>query len=264
MRNLTIALLQQELAWEDPAANREQFGASIAGLDSDTDLVILPEMFTTGFSMNAEEVAEDGATSTLPWLQELASSHDVAITGSLAVREGGEVFNRLLFVTPDGQYQHYDKRHRFRMSGEDKHYGAGADKLIVQWRDWRICPMICYDLRFPVWTRNRPTDHTEAYDALIFVANWPAKRRQHWRQLLIARAIENQAYCIGLNRVGSDGNGLDYSGDSLVLAADGELLLDCEDQPGIFSATLDAQRMQTYRDKFPCHKDADEFRLEPE
>jgi predicted amidohydrolase len=258
MRDLKLALIQRELHWENPGDNRDQFSGDFAALDGDTDLVILPEMFTTGFSMATESTAEDDAATTLPWLQQQAQQYDVAICGSLAVREDGQVYNRLLFVTPDGKHPHYDKRHLFRMSGEDEHYAAGSDKLIVEWRDWRLCPMICYDLRFPVWTRN----HND-YDALIFVANWPAKRRIHWRQLLIARAIENQAYCVGLNRVGADDNGLTYSGDSLVLAADGELLLDCEDAAGVFYATLDNAAMEQYRSKFPCHKDADTFELNP-
>ncbi len=261
MQDLNVTLVQRELAWEDPAANREQIARDLATLDTNTDLVILPEMFTTGFSMAAEQVAENEAEVTLPCLRELAAEQNAAITGSLAVRDGEQVFNRLLFVTPDGQHQHYDKRHLFRMSGEDERYAAGRGKLIVEWRGWRICPMICYDLRFPVWSRNTGAGSPYAYDLLIYVANWPAKRRVHWRQLLIARAIENQSYCIGLNRVGTDGNGLDYSGDSLVLAADGELLLDCEDGSAVFSATLVRQTMDSYRAKFPCHKDADDFEL---
>jgi omega-amidase len=256
MQDLKVALIQRELHWEDPAANRQQFSQDLAALDPGTDLAILPEMFTTGFSMDAEKNAEPQASDTLPWMQEQARQNNVAICGSLAVRDGDGAFNRLLFVTPDGQVQQYDKRHLFSMSGEDQHYLAGTEKLIVQWQSWRICPMICYDLRFPVWTRNRGD-----YDLLLFVANWPSKRRAHWRQLLIARAIENQAYCIGLNRVGSDDNGLDYSGDSLALAADGEMLLDCADKSGIFTTTLSAERMQTYRRKFPCHQDADGFSM---
>jgi omega-amidase len=258
MRDLKVALIQRELHWEDPAANREAFARDLGELEAGTDLAVLPEMFTTGFSMAADKNAENLAADTLPWMQAQARQHKVAICGSLAVRDTGGIFNRLLFVTPDGTAAHYDKRHLFRMSGEDRHYAAGTDKLIVQWQGWRICPMICYDLRFPVWTRNR-----EDYDLLLFVANWPAKRRLHWRQLLIARAIENQAYCIGLNRVGSDENKLDYSGDSLALAADGELLLDCGDQSGVFTTTLGAAAMESYRSKFPCHKDADGFELLP-
>ena len=256
MRDLRVSLLQRELAWEDPTANRRAFEQDLAALAGNTDLVVLPEMFTTGFSMRPEIIAEPEAETTLPWLLEQAAAHDFAITGSLAVRSGDANYNRLLFVTPDGKVSCYDKRHLFRMSGEDEHYGAGTEKLIVNWRDWRICPLICYDLRFPVWSRNRGD-----YDLLIFVANWPAKRSFHWRQLLIARAIENQSYCIGLNRVGSDDNNIDYSGDSLVLAADGQTVLDCAAGSGAFTAVLDAGAMNEYRRKFPCHKDADDFGL---
>ena len=256
MRDLNVALVQRELHWEDPAANREGIADDLEHLEKATDLVVLPEMFTTGFSMDPETIAEEAAAETLPWMQELAARHGAAVLGSLAVREGGKHYNRLFFVTPDGGYRHYDKRHLFRLSGEDRHYAAGGDRLVVEWRGWRLCPMICYDLRFPVWSRNR-----DDYDLLLFVANWPAKRRYHWRQLLIARAIENQACCIGLNRIGDDGNGLRYSGDSLAIAADGEILLDCADRAGIFSATLDYAAVQTYREKFPCHRDADAFTL---
>lgn len=263
MRDLTVALVQDELTWEDPQANRDRFEQALEDLSRDTDLVVLPEMFTTGFSMNAEQICEDSAGETLPWMQALAVEHDVAITGSLAVRDGDRLCNRLLFVTPDGKHRHYDKRHLFTMSTENDHYTAGREKLIVEWRDWRICPMVCYDLRFPVWMRNRAAGHPDAYDLLLVVANWPAKRRHAWRQLLIARAIENQAYCVGLNRVGRDGNELDYSGDSLVLAADGELLVDCEDRASLFSCTLDAAAMTRFREKFPVLVDGDDFSLDP-
>jgi omega-amidase len=256
MRDLTVSLLQCPLQWEAPAANRAYLEQRVAQLSTDTDLLILPEMFTTGFSMRSTEIAEEGAETTLPWLQQLAARYDLAITGSLAVASGDQVFNRLLFVTPDGGVHHYDKKHLFRMSGEHLHYAAGNSRLVVQWRDWRICPLICYDLRFPVWSRN-----TGDYDLLLYVANWPAKRRYHWRQLLIARAIENQAYCIGVNRTGLDGNGINYSGDSLILAADGEVLMDCAAEEGVFSSQLSASAMQRYRSKFPCHEDADSFSL---
>ena len=261
MSDLRVSLLQQALHWENPAANRAQFEAAITELRGTTDLVVLPEMFTTGFSMATEYIAEPAARDTLPWLQAMARHTDAAICGSLAVRDGKHVFNRLLFVTPEGTSRHYDKKHCFRMSGEHRHYDSGGDKLIVPWCGWKICPQICYDLRFPVWLRNRPDDHPEHYDLLLFVANWPAKRRLHWRQLLIARAIENQACCLGLNRVGTDDNGLDYAGDSLVLRADGEVLLDCEDRCGTFTTTLERAALEIYREKFPCHKDADSFSL---
>ncbi|MCX2982979.1 amidohydrolase [Halieaceae bacterium IMCC14734] len=256
MRDLNVSLLQCPLHWEAPAANRAYVEEMISQLSADTDLLILPEMFTTGFSMRSKENAETSAGATLPWLQQLAERYDLAITGSLAVASDDQVYNRLLFVTPDGRVQHYDKKHLFRMSGEHLHYAAGDSRLVVQWRDWRICPMICYDLRFPVWSRN-----TGDYDLLLYVANWPAKRQYHWRQLLIARAIENQAYCIGVNRIGTDGNAIAYSGDSLILAADGEMLVDCADAEGLFSSRLSASALQRYRSKFPCHEDADNFSL---
>lgn len=257
MRDLNVALVQRALAWEDPATNREQIAADLETLPANTDLVVLPEMFTTGFSMNSDSIAEDDAAVTLPWMQQLAARHDIAITGSLATRSGGAKLNRMLFVKPDGSCSHYDKRHLFRMSGEHEHYAPGDERLVVEWRDWRLCPMICYDLRFPVWTRNRGD-----YDLLLFVANWPSKRSRHWRQLLIARAIENQAGCIGVNRIGRDGNDLDYSGDSLAVAADGEILRDCESAQGVFSTRFDYAAMQTYREKCPFQRDGDSFRLE--
>ncbi|MEE4660322.1 MAG: amidohydrolase [Halieaceae bacterium] len=262
MQDLKVALAQTTLHWEAPEANREAFADRLQALQPDTDLVVLPEMFCTGFSMNAEAIAEDDAQDTLPWLKALAARYDVAITGSLAVREAGRCYNRLLFVTPDGEHASYDKRHLFTLSGEQHHYAAGTRRLVLHWRGWRICPMVCYDLRFPVWMRNRDGEHPDAYDLLLVVANWPAKRRVHWRQLLVARAIENQACCIGVNRVGRDGNELDYSGDSLAIAADGRLILDCEDKDGLQYATLEAEPLLRYREKFRALGDADAFSLD--
>ncbi len=259
MSDLHIALVQSELAWEDPTANREHFERALEDLPREIDLVLLPEMFSTGFSMNAKALAEPVAGDTETWLGALAREHDAAVIGSLPVRDGDAIYNRLLFVTPDGDKHVYDKRHLFTMSGEHEHYAAGSERLVVNWRGWRICPMVCYDLRFPVWMRNRPLDDSGAYDLLAVVANWPSKRAHHWRALLLARAIENQACCVGLNRVGSDANGLDYTGDSLVYAADGKLLLDCEDRAGVFTTTLEREPLDTYRRKFPLHADADPF-----
>ena len=256
MQDLTISLLQTEVHWEQPERNRQHFAELLQGLAGQTGLAILPEMFTTGFSMNSRELAEERAGPTEEWMKQQAGLHKLAITGSLAVRDAGRIFNRLLFVTPGGEVSRYDKRHLFRVSGEHRHYGAGKQRLVVNWRGWRLCPLICYDLRFPVWSRDR-----DDYDALIYVANWPAKRAMHWRQLLIARAIENQSYCIGLNRVGRDGNNISYQGGSLVAAADGELLLDCKDGGGVFSCTLSASARETYRRKFPSHLDGDDFEL---
>jgi predicted amidohydrolase len=255
MRNLNVGLIQCQLAWERPDDNRDQLGKLLARCEKPCDLIVLPEMFTTGFSMNALANAETPGGPTEQWLLAKARELDCALTGSIAVQADGGVYNRMLFATPDG-VQHYDKRHLFRMAGEHKRYQPGAERVIVAWRDWRINLQVCYDLRFPVFCRNR-----EDYDLMLFVANWPAKRRLHWRQLLIARAIENQACVVGVNRVGSDANGLTYSGDSLAVAGDGEILLDLEGREETARVTLDGAALQTYRESFPCHLDADGFTL---
>lgn len=256
MQNLTAALVQCELAWEQPADNRQQIGALIDDLSADTDLVVLPEMFTTGFSMNALANAEEPGGATEQWLLGVAKQRQCAITGSIAVHDDGGVYNRMLFATPDG-VQHYDKRHLFRMAGEHQRYLPGADRVIVTWREWRINLQVCYDLRFPVFSRNLGD-----YDLLLYVANWPAKRRLHWRQLLIARAIENQACVLGVNRIGEDAKGLAYSGDSLAITAQGELLLDMQNDSGAARVTLDSGALQQYREGFPCHMDADRFHMD--
>jgi omega-amidase len=256
MRNLAVTLIQCELAWEQPADNRRQIGAIIDNLDGRTDLIVLPEMFTTGFSMNALGNAEDPGGATEQWMIAVARQRDCAVTGSIAVRADDGVYNRMLFATPTG-VQHYDKRHLFRMAGEDKRYQGGQQRVIVQWRDWRINLQVCYDLRFPVFSRNR-----EDYDLLLYVANWPQQRRHHWRQLLIARAIENLACVVGVNRIGADARGLSYSGDSLAIAADGKILLDALNENGAAQVILDGAALQTYREEFPCQLDADRFQLE--
>ncbi|MEM9257439.1 MAG: amidohydrolase [Pseudomonadota bacterium] len=255
MRDLTVSLLQTELAWEEPADNRRHFGEMIEGLSTATDVIVLPEMFTTGFSMNALGNAEEVAGPTELWMQSIARARDCAVTGSIAVRDAGSVYNRMLFITPKNSL-YYDKRHLFRMAGEHKRYAAGDQRVIATWRDWRINLQVCYDLRFPVFSRNRGD-----YDLMLYVANWPSSRRNHWRQLLIARAIENQAYVVGVNRIGSDARGLEYSGDSLVVAADGELLCDALRENGAASITLNGTALLKYREDFPCHLDADAFQV---
>jgi predicted amidohydrolase len=257
MSDLHIAMVQSELAWEEPSANREHFERALEDLPREVDLVLLPEMFSTGFSMNAEVLAEPVGGETEAWLQALAAEQDAAITGSLPVRDGNAIYNRLLFATPDGHCRHYDKHHLFTMSTENDHYSAGNARLVVEWRGWRICPMVCYDLRFPVFSRNR-----EDYDLAVYVANWPAVRREHWRQLLVARAIENLACVVGVNRVGSDARGLDYSGDSLAIAADGNLIRDMENENGAARVILSGAALRSYREGFPCQLDADSFQLE--
>ena len=256
MRDLNATLIQCELAWEQPEDNRRQIGDVIAGLEHRSDLIVLPEMFTTGFSMNAIGNAEQPGGATQQWLQKLAVAYDCAITGSIAVHGDGGVYNRMLFATPD-EVHYYDKRHLFRMAGEHKRYLPGGERVIVKWRDWRILLQVCYDLRFPVFSRNR-----KDYDLALYVANWPSLRRLHWRQLLVARAIENQACVIGVNRIGSDARGLDYSGDSLAVSADGNLLADLENRSGGVAVQLDAAALQAYRESFPCHLDADDFQVE--
>lgn len=256
MPDLKTTLLQCELAWENAQDNRRHIEDTLCGLAGTTDLIVLPEMFTTGFSMNALANAEQPGGASEQWLQSIAQKLDCAVTGSIAVHAEQGVYNRMLFVTPHS-VAHYDKRHLFRMAGEHERYVPGKDRVVVPWRGWRINLQVCYDLRFPVFSRCR-----NDYDLILYVANWPAKRRMHWRQLLLARAIENQACVIGVNRIGSDVNGLDYSGDSLAVAADGQLLLDMHDDSGIGQVTLDHSALQDYRQGFPCHMDADQFQIE--
>ncbi|MFT4517883.1 MAG: omega-amidase [Halioglobus sp.] len=251
-------MIQCELAWEQAQDNRQQFSELIETIKGPTDLIVLPEMFTTGFSMNALANAEGPGGATEQWMQALAQKLDCAITGSIAVKDGDgdRVYNRMLFATPD-EVTKYDKRHLFRMAGEDKRYQPGSQRVIVPWRGWRINLQVCYDLRFPVFSRNQ-----DDYDLMLYVANWPEKRRMHWRQLLMARAIENLACVVGVNRIGTDAKGLTYSGDSLAIAADGELLLDALNESGAAQVTLNGAALQTYRQAFPCQLDADSFQLD--
>lgn len=255
MNDLAISLVQCELTWENPEDNRRLIETLIGALAETTDLIVLPEMFTTGFSMNTVKNAEPPGGPTERWLQQLARSHECAVAGSIAVREGQDVFNRLLFATPD-EVQYYDKRHLFRMAGEHERYEAGQTRVVISWRGWRINLQVCYDLRFPVFSRNQ-----NDYDLLLYVANWPAVRSSHWRQLLIARAIENQACVIGVNRVGSDAKGLEYSGDSLAIAADGVIVTDMENDRDVAQLVLKGEDLERYRTQFPCHLDADDFQI---
>ncbi len=259
MRDLAIGLIQYPIVWSNPKQNRALLEQLIAQLDPQTNLVILPEMFTTGFTMNPETVFEDSNDNcvTLDWMRELASERNMAITGSFVVREDQGFYNRLYFVHPDGEYQQYDKRHLFRMANEHQHYCAGNRKLILEYLGWRICPMICYDLRFPVWSRNRNN-----YDLLIYVANWPATRKQHWQTLLKARAIENLCYVAGVNRTGIDGNGVSYDGNSALFDAQGQTMVNTEQETACCQQTLRYADLSDYRKKFPAFMDADDFDME--
>ena len=262
MQTLRVSLVQGATRWHDPAGNREYYGSLIAPIAGRTDLVVLPETFTSGFSNEAIHNAETMDGPSVAWLREKAKELDAAITGSVQLRAGEGVFNRLLFVTPDGEVRHYDKRHLFRYADEHKRYASGRDKLIVEWKGWRICPLVCYDLRFPVFSRNgHDPQRGFGYDLVLFVANWPAARAHAWRTLLRARAIENLSYCLGVNRVGIDGNQLPYSGDSAVLDYLGQAMADLGAQEQTVTVTLDPAALAAFRQKFPAWMDADAFEL---
>jgi predicted amidohydrolase len=254
--HLRVTMIQTALAWQEPAANRAVFASHFRGLLGHTDLIVLPEMFTTGFSMDAERLAETMDGPTVGWMREESAALGCAITGSLIIRDGDSHYNRMVWVAPDGSLQYYDKRHLFRLADEQRHYAAGSRRITVEYKGWRICPLVCYDLRFPVWSRNRGD-----YDLLLYVANWPARRSLAWKTLLRARAIENVAYVVGVNRIGSDGNGANYAGDSVAVDFLGQPL--AGDRGGDFAETavLDRDLLQSWRASFPVHLDADEFHL---
>ncbi len=259
MSALRVTLLQAALAWHDAAANRAHFSALMAPLAGTTDLVVLPETFTTGFSMSVEAVAEPTDGATLAWLKAEARRLDAAVTGSVITVAEGRYYNRLLFVLPSGEVRHYDKRHLFRMGGEHEHFTAGDAAWVLPWRGLKICTQVCYDLRFPVFSRRRPDLD---YELLIYVANWPAPRAEAWRQLLRARAIENQCYVVGVNRIGSDGLGVPYDGESVVVDFLGRPLAELGGAAASVTVSLPAAPLQAFRDKFPAHLDADRFTLE--
>ncbi|MEO8589638.1 MAG: amidohydrolase [Flavobacteriales bacterium] len=257
MSDLRVTLVQSMLHWEDAAANRAMFGEKLAGLKGTTDLIVLPEMFTTGFSMSSAQLAETMDGATVAWMREQAKEADAALYGSVIITEGGKYFNRGLFVRPDGQVTSYDKRHLFRFADETNHYSAGTERVVVEWRGWRLLLQVCFDLRFPVFSRNRSD-----YDAILYVANWPEARRYPWSQLLIARAIENQCYVVGENRVGMDGKGIHYTGDSVVIDPRGAMIAQVEPSTeGNATVSLDRIALEDFRRKFPVEKDADGFSL---
>lgn len=253
---MKIAIIQSDLIWENPKANRVYFEEKINNLTEKTDLIVLPEMFSTGFTMNPSAVAETMQGETVLWMQLLAKAKKTAITGSVVIEESGNFYNRMLFVFPSGEIQFYDKKHLFTLAGEDKVYTAGNQKLIVDYLGWKICPMVCYDLRFPVFSRN-----TENYDLLLYVASWPEKRIHAWDALLKARAIENMSYTVGVNRIGVDANGHQYSGHSQVLDCLGEYLLQPNESENVFLVELDREKMLETRKKFDFLNDRDLFQL---
>lgn len=255
MSTLKLTLLQQPLVWLDAPANLRHFGSLLEKLSS-RDVIVLPEMFTSGFVMNAADSALPEA-EVIAWFQHWAVHTHALIGGSVALMTPEGAVNRFLLVEPGGRVHHYDKRHLFRMAGEHHHYQAGSERKVVEWRGWRILPQICYDLRFPIWARNQ-----QDYDLALYVANWPVVRTKHWQTLLVARAIENQAYVAGCNRVGDDGNGHHYQGDSVILDAQGEILAQAPPgQAAQLDAELSLEALQNYREEFPSWRDADTFLL---
>jgi predicted amidohydrolase len=260
--DLKVALLQFDIAWEDPQANWNRIAQLLQGQEGLHDLIVLPEMFSTGFTMKPQGLAEAPGGDSEGFMRFLAGKTGAIIMGSLIVEEEGKFFNRLLVVGNEGPVLQYDKRHLFRMAGEHETYTAGAELNVFSLKGWRICPLICYDLRFPVWSRNGAAGEGRLwYDALVYVANWPERRAAHWRALLQARAIENQAWVLGLNRVGTDGNGISYSGDSSLIDALGNIVAHSAGEERLLTATLVWSELAEYREKFPAWRDADQFNL---
>lgn len=271
MTPLKITIIQSNLYWENIDQNLDMFSQKISSIKEKTDLIILPEMFTTGFTMNAKTCAEDPMGKTMQWLRAKASEKNCVITGSMIIKDkapsasektlGEAFYNRLIWMQPDGTSEHYNKRHLFRLADEEKTYSTGNKKIVMEINGWKICPLICYDLRFPVWSRRTKQ---EDYDLLLYVANWPERRIHAWKQLLIARSIENQSYVAGVNRVGNDGNGMNHPGFSSVIDFKGEQL--SKSIPGdefVETVSLDKEVLLDFRKHFPFDRDADEFRIIP-
>jgi len=274
MSTLTITTIQANLLWEDKAANLQMLEEKIRNIKEKTEVVVLPEMFSTGFSMQAEKLAEKMDGPSVMWLKKLSAEKRVIITGSLIIEEEGHFYNRLIWMLPNGQYGFYDKRHLFAYGSEDQHYTPGNKRLIASVKGWKVNLLVCYDLRFPVWSRQQmninsttpgdesaPTGHAQdsEYDLLIYVANWPERRNHAWKTLLQARAIENQCYVVGVNRVGNDGSSLYYSGDSMVVDAMGSVLYTKAHDEDVFTITLQKEPLEETRNKLPFLKDADRF-----
>lgn len=260
---LSVTLVQTELHWEDKAANLAMLENKVRTIQQATQLVVLPEMFSTGFSMEPERLAETMDGPTVQWMRQLAAEKKVILTGSLIIEEGGKYYNRLLWMLPNGQHGYYDKRHLFAFAGEDKHYSPGGKRLIASVNGWRINLQVCYDLRFPVWARQSPrtADKSPEYDLLVYAANWPERRNHAWKTLLQARAIENQCYVVGVNRIGNDDKGIYHSGDSMVIDPLGAVLYTKAHESDMHTVTLDKSILEEIRSRFPFWKDADGFTL---
>lgn len=265
---LSFTIIQTNLFWEDKRSNLTMLEEKILSIKERTQVVVLPEMFSTGFSLNAEKLSEPMTGETIGWMKKIAEQKKIILTGSIIIEEEGKYFNRLIWMQPNGEYGFYNKRHLFGYAGEDKKYVAGNKRFIAGVSGWRINLQICYDLRFPVWARQTPSrfwekrmEHEAEYDVLINVANWPKARTHHWKTLLTARAIENQCFVIGVNRVGEDGNGVIHTGNSMVITAKGETLYCKDNDEDVFTITLNKEKLLAARKKFPFEKDADTFRI---
>jgi len=260
MQDLRITLVQTSLFWEDPDANISNLRRLLEGFDTPTDLIILPEMFNTGFTMAARRNAEFMDGSTMIWMSEMAKVKHCVICGSLIINEADKHYNRLIWMRPDGSYDQYDKKHLFRMGEEHLHFDAGNKRLIVELKGWKIMPLVCYDLRFPVWSKNHYYEGEYSYDLLLYLANWPAVRTDAWTSLVKARAIENLSYAAGVNRIGTDGRGYEYSGDSLIASPWGEVISDIvKREESISTISLNAGKLTDIRTKIGVGKDWDEF-----
>ena len=264
MSSLTFTLVQTALNWENKEANLQMLEQKIASIKDKTQVVVLPEMFSTGFSMKPQQFAETMNGPTVQWMKKVAAAKRIALTGSIIIEEDGHYYNRLIWMLPNGKHGIYNKRHLFAFAGEDQHYTPGTQRLIASANGWKINLMVCYDLRFPVWSRQSPlqkegNESSPEYDILVYVANWPERRSLAWKTLLQARAIENQCYVIGVNRTGNDGNNIYHSGDSMVINALGEVLYHKAHEEDIFTITLDKAHLQQVREKMPFLKDADSF-----
>ena len=262
MSTLTITTIQSNLFWEEKSANLDMLEQKISGINGETEIVILPEMFSTGFSMQPERLAETMEGETMQWMKRVSRENGIIITGSIIIEEGDRYFNRLVWMLPNGQYGQYDKRHLFAYAEEEKHYRPGNKRLIASVKRWKINLQVCYDLRFPVWARQQVKEEGPEYDVLIYVANWPERRNHAWKTLLCARAIENQCYVVGVNRVGSDGNNIYHSGNSLVIDPLGQVLYHMADEEDVFTVTLQKEKLEEVREKFPFWRDSDSFSIE--
>ncbi len=260
MHNLSITTVQTNLFWEDCPANLQMLEEKIRPLQG-AQVVVLPEMFSTGFSMRPEQLAETMDGPSVRWMRALAAEKNVILTGSLMIRENGRFFNRLLWMLPNGQAGFYDKRHLFAFAGEDKHFSPGVKRLVARVGGWRILLLTCYDLRFPVWSRQQINNGKPEYDVLLYVANWPERRSYAWRSLLVARAIENQCYVVGVNRIGEDGNGIYHSGDTMLIDPMGEVLFHVAHAEDVSTHTLVWEKMEQVRNTLPFWKDGDRFSL---